>query len=83
MGCSIICVTAGTTGTAMPFCNNDMPTNNYGSAASFPLTPDGGGNGVQWVAQSPVLAIQITVKYFDPTQNLLRQVTIVQTFTLP
>ena len=29
-----------------------------------------------------VQAIQITVKYLDPTQNLLRQVTIVQSLTL-
>jgi hypothetical protein len=38
---------------------------------------------VQWQAQAPVnvQAIQITVKYLDPTQNLLRQVTIVQSLT--
>jgi hypothetical protein len=35
---------------------------------------------VQWTPVAPVnvQAIQITVKYLDPTQNLLRQVTIVQ-----
>ncbi len=37
----------------------------------------------QWNATPPlnVQAIQITVKYLDPTQNLLRQVTIVQSLT--
>jgi prepilin-type N-terminal cleavage/methylation domain-containing protein len=37
-------------------------------------------NNVTWTVQAPppVQAIQITVKYLDPTQNLLRQVTIVQ-----
>lgn len=37
-------------------------------------------NHVTWTVQAPppVQAIQITVKYLDPTQNLLRQVTIVQ-----
>jgi hypothetical protein len=38
---------------------------------------------VQWQAQPPlnVKAIQITVKYLDPSQNVLRQVTIVQSLT--
>jgi hypothetical protein len=38
---------------------------------------------VQWTPAVPVnvQAIQITVKYLDPTQNLLRQVTIVQSLT--
>jgi prepilin-type N-terminal cleavage/methylation domain-containing protein len=38
---------------------------------------------VTWTVESPaaVQAIQITVKYLDPTQNLLRQVTIVQSLT--
>jgi hypothetical protein len=36
--------------------------------------------GVTWTVQPPaaVQAIQITVKYLDPSQNLLRQVTIVE-----
>jgi hypothetical protein len=39
--------------------------------------------GVTWTVMPPlgVQAIQITVKYLDPTQNLLRQVTIVQSLT--
>jgi hypothetical protein len=39
----------------------------------------------QWQAQPPsnVQAIQITVKYLDPTQNLLRQVTIIQSLVPP
>ncbi len=38
---------------------------------------------VQWTPALPVnvQAIQITVKYLDPSQNLLRQVTIVQSLT--
>ncbi len=80
-GLQYYCVTAGTTGTAMPFLNSDAPTNNYAPLQVLG-TPIVDGT-VQWVAQTPVLAIQVTVKYLDPTQNLLRQVTIVQTFTLP
>jgi hypothetical protein len=39
--------------------------------------------GVTWTVMPPlgVKAVQITVKYLDPTQNLLRQVTIVQSLT--
>jgi hypothetical protein len=51
----------------------------------FSLTDQVGGSTitdgtVQWQTLAPVAvqAIQITVKYLDPTQNLLRQVTIVQ-----
>jgi prepilin-type N-terminal cleavage/methylation domain-containing protein len=80
-GLQYYCVTGGTTGTAMPFLNSDAPTNNYAPLQVLG-TPIADGT-VQWVAQTPVLAIQITVKYLDPTQNLLRQVTIVQTFALP
>ncbi|HET6327405.1 MAG TPA: prepilin-type N-terminal cleavage/methylation domain-containing protein [Planctomycetaceae bacterium] len=53
----------------------------------FSLSDTVGGtitdNGVTWTVMPPlgVKAIQITVKYLDPTQNLLRQVTIVQSLT--
>jgi competence protein ComGC len=42
-------------------------------------------NTLQWTPVAPVnvQAIQITVKYLDPTQNLLRQVTIVQSLVPP
>ena len=83
-GLQYYCVTGGTTGTTMPFSNSDMPTNNYAPLqATTSVAPPIQDGTVQWVPQTPVLAIQITVKYLDPAQNLLRQVTIVQTFTLP
>jgi hypothetical protein len=46
-------------------------------------TPPGTDGTVQWQAQAPlaVQAIQITVKYLDPSQNIMRQVTIVQSLT--
>ena len=69
------CVTGGTSaappgGQPDPFSLNDQ--------TNPPNTINDGT--VQWQAQPPlgVQAIQITVKYLDPTQNLLRQVTIVQ-----
>jgi len=78
------CVTAGTSqmSTSLP----------AGQPDPFSLTnvanpPNAGPNGssvsdgtVQWNALAPlgVQAIQITVKYLDPSQNLLRQLTIVQ-----
>jgi hypothetical protein len=68
----------------MPFLNTDVPINNYAplQLSTSVAAPIADGT-VQWVPQSPVSAIQITVKYLDPSQNFLRQVTIVQTFTLP
>ncbi len=70
------CVTAGTSGATNPFSMND-PTNALNSPANANSITDG---TVQWNATAPlgVQAIQITVKYLDPTQNLLRQVTIMQ-----
>jgi hypothetical protein len=48
-----------------------------------PNTITDGATGLTWNAEPPlaVQAIQIKVKYLDPTQNLLRQVTIVQALT--
>ena len=70
------CVTAGTSGATNPFSLTD-PTSPLNSPATGNSITDG---TVQWNATAPlgVQAIQITVKYLDPTQNLLRQVTIVQ-----
>jgi pilin/secretion family protein with methylation motif len=73
-------------------CTNVTGTGQSGTAPTGQLDPfslqdtigstivDG---GVTWTVQQPlsVQAIQITVKYLDPTQNLLRQVTIVQSLT--
>ncbi len=77
------CVTAGTSAAPPtppagvqqldPFSLNDQT-----------VTPNTINDGTaQWQAQPPlaVQAIQIKVKYLDPTQNLLRQVTIVQALT--
>ncbi len=70
-GYQYVCVSAGTSGAAPPpFANSDTP--------GYTVTGDG---NVQWLCQAPVQAVQITVKYLDPTQNLLRQVTIVQSLT--
>src|SRR5262249_8700133 len=85
-GLQYMCVSAGTSGgaTDQPFRNSDPPTNNWAPSLNAPtLVAEAAPGTAQWVAQSPVSAIQITVKYLDPSQNLLRQVTIVQTFTLP
>ena len=69
------CVVAGTSGAAEPFDGaNDAP--------SSPATTISDGT-CKWVCEPPVQAIQITVKYLDPTQNLLRQVTIVQSLLPP
>jgi prepilin-type N-terminal cleavage/methylation domain-containing protein len=48
-----------------------------------PNTINDGTTGLTWNALPPlaVQAIQIKVKYLDPSQNLLRQVTIVQSLT--
>ncbi len=72
-GYTYLCATAGTSGAAEPF---NPTTDKIGNP---PLTD----NTVTWTVQPPlgVQAIQITVKYLDPTQNLLRQVTIVQSLT--
>jgi prepilin-type N-terminal cleavage/methylation domain-containing protein len=66
-----LCTTGGLSGGANPFHQTDT--------TGTPVT-DG---AVTWTVQPPVAvqAIQITVKYLDPTQNLLRQVTIVQSLT--
>jgi hypothetical protein len=75
------CVVAGWSGATPPtFSLSDAvrlnPTTIVDTATA-PNTP------AQWQPQAPlnVQAIQITVKYLDPTQNLLRQVTIVQSLT--
>ncbi len=67
-----LCKTGGTSGTTNPFSLSDQ--------VNTTTITDG---GVTWTVQSPaaVQAIQITVKYLNPTQNLLRQVTIVQSLT--
>ena len=70
-----VCKTPGISGTTNPFSLNDSVT---------PAVPVADGtNGLTWLPQAPlsVPAIQITVKYLDPTQNLLRQVTIVEALT--
>ena len=66
------CKVAGTSGGTNPFTLIDNP--NGGTVT------DG---GVTWTVLPPVpvQAIQIKVKYLDPSQNLLRQVTIVQALT--
>jgi prepilin-type N-terminal cleavage/methylation domain-containing protein len=76
-GYQYVCVSPGTSGTAPPFSNSDNPT----PGATPVQDPPGGANMVQWQCVPPVQAIQITVKYLDPSQNLLRQVTIVQQLT--
>jgi hypothetical protein len=65
------CTVAGTSGTTNPFSLTDQVNNTI---------TDG---GVTWTVLPPatVQAIQITVKYLDPSQNLLRQVTIMQSLT--
>jgi hypothetical protein len=67
-----LCKTGGTSGTTNPFALSDQ--------VNTTTITDG---GVTWTVQSPaaVQAIQITIKYLDPSQNLLRQVTIVQSLT--
>jgi hypothetical protein len=67
------CVTAGNSGTTQPFLNSDTPL----TTRATPVAEVAPGTA-RWIAIPPVKAIQITVKYLDPTQNLLRQVTIVQ-----
>jgi hypothetical protein len=64
-------ITTGIAGATEPFTLSDTVGNTI---------TDG---GVTWTVMPPlgVQAIQITVKYLDPTQNLLRQVTIVQSLT--
>ncbi len=65
------CTVPGTSGTTNPFSLTDQVGNTI---------TDG---GVTWTVNAPaaVQAIQITIKYLDPSQNLLRQVTIVQSLT--
>lgn len=70
-----MCTQAGTSGATDPFQLSDRTT------APVTTVIDG---GVQWQPQPSLLAvraIRITVKYLDPTQNLLRQVTIDQSLT--
>jgi type II secretory pathway pseudopilin PulG len=71
------CTTAGTSGSAptSPQLDPFSLQNTIGSTIA-----DG---TVTWTVLQPlsVQAIQITVKYLDPSQNLLRQVTIVQSLT--
>jgi hypothetical protein len=73
-GYQYVCVSPGTSGTTSPFQNSDVPS----APPQSTYISDG---TAQWICQPPVQAIQITVKYLDPTQNLLRQVTIVQSLT--
>ncbi len=82
-GMEYVCISAGTSGAGpnSPFQNSDLPVNNY-TPVQNPTAPIQDGS-VVWVCQSPIPSIQITVKYLDPSQNLLRQVTIIQSFTLP
>jgi competence protein ComGC len=74
------CTQAGTSATTPPV-NQPDPFSLNDVVGTANATLDG---TVQWTPQAPVnvQAIQITVKYLDPTQNLLRQVTIVQSLTL-
>jgi hypothetical protein len=78
-----VCTQAGTSGAAPagqpdPFCLSDQ----VGQLTQLETIGVMDGT-VAWQAQPPVnvQAIQITVKYLDPSQNLLRQVTIVQSLT--
>jgi prepilin-type N-terminal cleavage/methylation domain-containing protein len=83
------CVAAGTSQALTSLPANQQDPFSLGdtvSGLSNPPTPNGTSitdGTVQWNATPPlgVKAIQITVKYLDPTQNLLRQVTIVQSLT--
>jgi prepilin-type N-terminal cleavage/methylation domain-containing protein len=78
------CVTAGTSAAAPPAGQPD-PFSLTDLAVSPPPTGivTGTDGTVVWNAQAPVAvqAIQITVKYLDPSQNIMRQVTIVQSLT--
>jgi len=69
------CTTAGTSAAAPA---NQPDPFSLTDSVSPPVTVTDGT--VQWTPQAPlaVQAIQITVKYLDPSQNLLRQVTIVE-----
>lgn len=69
-GYQYVCVSPGTSGATQPFSSQDL---------AGAVIQD--ANNVQWLCQAPVQAIQITIKYLDPSQNLLRQVTIVQSLT--
>jgi hypothetical protein len=73
------CTQAGTSALTPPV-NQPDPFSLNDVVGTANATLDG---TVQWTPQVPVnvQAIQITVKYLDPTQNLLRQVTIVQSLT--
>jgi prepilin-type N-terminal cleavage/methylation domain-containing protein len=81
-GYTYICTTAGVSGAAEPFSLSDtaVPPGNPALPPVGNAVPDG---TVVWNARTPVAvqAIQITVKYLDPTQNVMRQVTIVQSLT--
>jgi len=78
-GYTYMCTQAGTSAATPPPGQPDPFT-----LADTVGTPNATLDGtVQWTPQPPVAvqAIQITVKYLDPSQNLLRQVTIVQSLT--
>jgi Prokaryotic N-terminal methylation motif len=76
-----VCSQAGTSGAAPPAGQPD-PFSLSDPAGLLILsgTPPGTDGTAMWKAQAPVAvqAIQITVKYLDPSQNLLRQVTIIE-----
>jgi hypothetical protein len=74
-----LCTQAGTSAAAPPAGQPD-PFSLSDSVVPPSTIMDG---TVQWQPQAPlgVQAIQVTVKYLDPSQNLLRQVTIVQSLT--
>jgi prepilin-type N-terminal cleavage/methylation domain-containing protein len=88
-GYTYVCTAAGTSQTAAQLAAN-LPGNVDPFSLSDPIggtiqsgIPPGTDGTVQWKAQPGVAvqAIQITVKYLDPSQNVLRQVTIVQSLT--
>ena len=76
-----VCTQAGTSAGTPPV-NQPDPFSLSDVVGTANATLDG---TVQWTPAAPVnvQAIQITVKYLDPTQNLLRQVTIVQSLVQP
>lgn len=80
------CVTAGTSQPTSSLPTGQPDPFSLSDPIGLPIlsgTPPGTDGTVVWHAAPPIAvqAIQITVKYLDPTQNLLRQVTIVQQLT--
>jgi hypothetical protein len=80
------CVTAGTSQATASLPAGQPDPFSLSDPIGAPIlsgAPAGTDGTVVWNAGPPVAvqAIQITIKYLDPTQNLLRQVTIVQQVT--